>query len=201
MYPLSRKSAQVDRPGFAQLNQINRQLLTIRAEQVSLNEQISYHTVQAPVAGQVFDRQIKPLDVVNTNESVLKLVPAKRLEASVNISDGYRFHQGWHASHGVCGLVPGGRIWVHHGQGRKSWSGCFAPIARQSRLSLPSHHQFETANRAIRGKDSEPSEWNGGLGQHQAALAARDFHCDRLIHTPVGGREALPLVPAKHAKV
>ena len=32
----------------AQLNQINRQLLTIRAEQVSLNEQISYHTVQAP---------------------------------------------------------------------------------------------------------------------------------------------------------
>jgi len=71
----------------AQLNQINRQLLTIRAEQVSLNEQISYHTVQAPVAGQVFDRRIKPLDVVSTNESVLKLVPAKRLEASVNISD------------------------------------------------------------------------------------------------------------------
>ena len=71
----------------SQLNQIDRQLLNIRAEQDSLNEQISYHTVQAPVAGKVFDRAIKAFDVVNTNESVLKLIPAKRLEASVYISD------------------------------------------------------------------------------------------------------------------
>ena len=64
-----------------------RQLLNIRAEQISLSEKISYHTVQAPVSGKVFDRSIKPLDIVNINEPVLKLVPAKRLEASVNISD------------------------------------------------------------------------------------------------------------------
>ena len=71
----------------AQLNQINRQLLSIRAEQDNLNEQISYYTVKAPVSGQVFDTTIKPLDIVTTNESVLKLVPAKRLEATVKISD------------------------------------------------------------------------------------------------------------------
>ena len=61
--------------------------MSIRAEQDNLNEQISYYTVKAPVSGQVFDTTIKPLDIVTTNESVLKLVPAKRLEATVKISD------------------------------------------------------------------------------------------------------------------
>ena len=72
----------------SQLNQINRQLLSLSAELDGLKEQISYRTVKAPVAGKVFDSgDIKSNDLVSTTEIVLKLVPANRLEASVNIPD------------------------------------------------------------------------------------------------------------------
>jgi len=70
-----------------QLNQINRQLLGLKAELEGLKETISYRTVKAPIAGQVFDAGIKRSDVVNTSETALKIVPRNRLEASVNIQD------------------------------------------------------------------------------------------------------------------
>ncbi|QNJ01781.1 HlyD family efflux transporter periplasmic adaptor subunit [Synechococcus sp. PROS-U-1] len=71
----------------SQLNQTNRQLLGLRAELEGLKESISYRTVKAPSAGQVFDTAIKRSDVVNTSEIALKIVPRNRLEASVNIQD------------------------------------------------------------------------------------------------------------------
>ena len=56
----------------SQLNQINRQMIRIRAELVGLDETISYRTVRAPIAGKVFDVKISPQTVVNGDQAVLK---------------------------------------------------------------------------------------------------------------------------------
>ena len=71
----------------AQLNQIDRQMIRIRAELVGLKETISYRTVRAPISGKVFDAKVSPQMVVNGDQTVLKLVPPNRLQAKV-ISDG-----------------------------------------------------------------------------------------------------------------
>ena len=71
----------------AQLNQIDRRMIQIRAELVGLKETISYRTVRAPVSGKVFDTKVSPQTVVNGDQTVLKLVPANRLQAKVEISD------------------------------------------------------------------------------------------------------------------
>jgi len=73
----------------AQLNRLNQQQINLKAELEGLKEAISYRLVKAPINGKVFDAgAIKRYDLVNTTEVVLKLVPANRLEASVNIRDG-----------------------------------------------------------------------------------------------------------------
>lgn len=72
----------------AQLNQIDRQMIRIRAELVGLKETISYRTVRAPISGKVFDAKISPQTVVNGDQTVLKLVPPNRLQAKVEVSDG-----------------------------------------------------------------------------------------------------------------
>ena len=54
---------------------------------VGLKETISYRTVRAPIDGKVFDAQVSPQTVVNGDQTVLKLVPAARLQAKVEISD------------------------------------------------------------------------------------------------------------------
>ena len=54
---------------------------------VGLKEAISYRTVRAPINGKVFDVRVSPQTVVNGDQTVLKLVPANRLQAKVEISD------------------------------------------------------------------------------------------------------------------
>ena len=71
----------------AQLNQIDRQMIQIKAEIVGLRETIRYRTVRAPISGKVFDTRISPQTVINADQTVLKLVPANRLQAQVEISD------------------------------------------------------------------------------------------------------------------
>ncbi|MCB4406942.1 HlyD family efflux transporter periplasmic adaptor subunit [Synechococcus sp. MU1642] len=71
----------------SQLNQINRQMIQIRAELVGLNETISYRTVRAPISGKVFDVKVSPQTVVNADQDVLRLVPANKLQAQIAISD------------------------------------------------------------------------------------------------------------------
>ena len=71
-----------------QLTQIDRQIIRIRADLVGLNETISYRTVRAPIDGKVFDAKVSPQTVVNGDQTVLKLVPANRLQAKVEITDG-----------------------------------------------------------------------------------------------------------------
>ena len=70
-----------------QLTQIDRQIISIRAELVGLKEVISYRTVRAPIDGKVFDSRVSPQTVLNSDQTVLKLVPANRLQAKVEISD------------------------------------------------------------------------------------------------------------------
>ena len=72
----------------SQLNQIDRQMIRIKAELVGLKETISYRTVRAPIEGKVFDARVSPQTVVGGGQSVLKLVPANRLQANIEISDG-----------------------------------------------------------------------------------------------------------------
>ena len=71
-----------------QLNQIDRQMIQLEAELVGLRETISYRTIRAPISGKVFDARVSPQTVINADQRILKLVPANRLQAKVEISDG-----------------------------------------------------------------------------------------------------------------
>ena len=70
-----------------QLDQINRQLISLKSELVGLKETISYRTVRAPIDGKVFDIRLGSFSVVNAGQAALKLVPANRLQANVEISN------------------------------------------------------------------------------------------------------------------
>ena len=84
---LKEESSRVIGAVAGQLSQIDRQIIRIRAELVGLKETISYRTVRAPIDGKVFDAKVSPQMVVNGDQTVLKLVPARRLQAKVEISD------------------------------------------------------------------------------------------------------------------
>ena len=71
----------------SQLNQIDRQMISIRSELVGLEETISYRTVRAPISGKVFDVKVSPQTVVAGDQGVMKLIPANLLQAKVAISD------------------------------------------------------------------------------------------------------------------
>ena len=71
----------------AQLNQIDRQMINLNAELIGLRETISYRTIRAPITGKVFDVRVAAQTVINADQSVLKLVPANRLQAKVEVSD------------------------------------------------------------------------------------------------------------------
>ena len=84
---LKEESSRVIGSVAGQLTQIDRQIIQIRAELVGLKEVISYRTVRAPIDGKVFDAKVAHQMVVSGAQTVLKLVPAKRLQAKVEISD------------------------------------------------------------------------------------------------------------------
>lgn len=84
---LKEESSRVIGAVAGQLAQIDRQMIRMRSELVGLKEIISYRTVRAPIDGKVFDAKVSPQAVVNGDQTVLKLVPADRLQAKVEISD------------------------------------------------------------------------------------------------------------------
>ena len=84
---LEEESSRIIGAVAGQLNQIDRQIIQIRAELVGLKETISYRTVRAPIDGKVFDARVSPQTVVSGDQTVLKLVPSNRLQANVEISD------------------------------------------------------------------------------------------------------------------
>lgn len=71
----------------SQLTNVDRQMLSIKAELVQLGEAIDYRTVKAPIDGRIFDAKVTPYSVINADQTVLKLVPENRLEAKVVISN------------------------------------------------------------------------------------------------------------------
>lgn len=84
---LREEKARVIGQAAAQLNELNRESLSLRAELVGLKETISYRTVHAPADGTVFNLQLSPYKVVNSDQVALKLVPADRLQAKVDIGN------------------------------------------------------------------------------------------------------------------
>ena len=71
----------------SQLNRVDRQLLNIKSELVQLGQTIEYRTVKAPISGRIFDSQLSPFSVINTDQTALKIVPENRLEARVSINN------------------------------------------------------------------------------------------------------------------
>ncbi|WP_244275815.1 HlyD family secretion protein [Synechococcus sp. N26] len=71
----------------SQLNQVDRQLLSIKSQLVDLEQTIDYRTVRAPTSGRVFDSQLSTFSVISADQVALKLVPDNRLEAKVSINN------------------------------------------------------------------------------------------------------------------
>lgn len=69
----------------SQLNDLNRQAITLKSELVGLKETIDYRTILAPASGRIFDAKVAPFSVVNTDEVLLKIVPEDKLQANVEI--------------------------------------------------------------------------------------------------------------------
>ena len=68
-----------------QLNEINRQEITLRSQLASVREELGYRTIQAPVSGTVFDLKAAPYAVVANSQELLKIVPRGQLLANVEI--------------------------------------------------------------------------------------------------------------------
>ncbi len=71
-----------------QLNEINRQRINFQSELVGLKETIGYRTILAPISGRVFDSRVGQFSVVGTDQILLKIVPANKLQAVVEIPNG-----------------------------------------------------------------------------------------------------------------
>ena len=71
----------------AQLNQINRQMIDVKAQLVGLKETIIIAPSEHPLTVRYLMPK-SPQTVVNADQEVLKLVPANRLQAKVEIDDG-----------------------------------------------------------------------------------------------------------------
>ena len=84
---LSEERSRVVGQAAAQLNDINQRIINTKAQLVGLKETLSYRTIKSPIQGQVFDLQVSPQSVVNGDQAVVKIVPANRLQARVDISD------------------------------------------------------------------------------------------------------------------
>ena len=84
---LAEERSRVVGQAAAQLNDINQRIINTKAQLVGLKETLSYRTIKSPIQGQVFDLQVSPQSVVNGDQAVLKIVPANRLQARVDISD------------------------------------------------------------------------------------------------------------------
>ena len=69
----------------SQLNNLNRQELSLKSDLDAINEAIGYKTLFAPVAGKIFDVKVSNFSVVGASEPLLKIVPVDNLQAFVEI--------------------------------------------------------------------------------------------------------------------
>ena len=148
----------------AQLNQIDRQMIQIKAELVGLRETISYRTIRAPISGKVFDARVSPQTVINADQSVLKLVPANRLQAKVEISDrdiGF-VRVGLPVSVSVDSFPSGEFGYI---QGTLSKLGPMPCLQINDLRHIDSRQRSNSkSSLCFRRAEAEPSEWNGCFG-------------------------------------
>ena len=71
----------------ANINNLNRQIISLTAELDTIVEAISFRTIKSPYSGTIFDLRVSPSSVVSNSEVLLKIVPENKLEASVRILD------------------------------------------------------------------------------------------------------------------
>ena len=138
-------------------------MIQINAELVGLRETISYRTIRAPISGKVFDARVASQTVINADQSVLKLVPANRLQAKVEISDrdiGF-VRVGLPVSVSVDSF-PSGKFGYIQGTLSKLGSDALPPDQR-SPVSIPCNAQTRRAVCVVRRTKAESSEWNGCL--------------------------------------
>lgn len=69
----------------AQLNNINRQSITLRAELAANSEALSYRTIKAPISGTIFDLKASTSSYVTNSQPLMKIVPDNKLEAVIQI--------------------------------------------------------------------------------------------------------------------
>ena len=149
-----------------QLNQIDRQMIQIKAELVGLRETIAYRTIRAPISGKVFDTKVAPQTVINADQSVLKLVPANRLQAKVEISDadiGF-VRVGLPVSVSVDSF-PSGEFGYIKGTLAKLGSDALPPDQRSPVYRFPAQLCLSRVC-AFWGSVAEPPEWNGDFSKH-----------------------------------
>ena len=121
-----------------QLNEINRQTISLKAELVGLKETLSYRTIKAPISGKVFDNKIKRFAVINADQPLLKLVPANRLEASVEISDAdIGFVEVGLPAMVAVDSFPSGEFGYIHGRLSSLGSDALPPTPQTQRYSFP----------------------------------------------------------------
>ena len=111
----------------------------MKAELDGLNEAIGYRTLTAPIAGAVFDLKVSLSSVVAADQVLLKIVPSKRLQASIDVSNadiGF-LKIGMPVDISVDSFPSGefGYIVVSLNQ----WCGCSPARSEVAAFSLPSH--------------------------------------------------------------
>jgi HlyD family secretion protein len=145
-----------------QLNEINRQLLNLKADLVATREALSYRTILAPISGKVFDIKLARFAVINGDQTVLKLVPANRLQASVEISDadiGF-VRLGQKATVSVDSF-PSGEFGYINGTLVKLGSDALAPDAKSQNYRFPATISLQQQE-VLSG--SQPLNLQSGMG-------------------------------------
>ena len=70
---------------LSKINELNTLKSSLESEYVTIQQQLSYRTLYAPISGEVFDLKVSPSSVVSATSTILKIVPGTKLSANVSI--------------------------------------------------------------------------------------------------------------------
>ena len=70
---------------LSKINELNTLKSSLESEYVTIQQELSYRTLYAPISGQVFDLKVSPSSVVSATSTILKIVPGTKLSANVSI--------------------------------------------------------------------------------------------------------------------
>ena len=70
---------------LSKINELNTLKSSLESEYVTIQQELSYRTLYAPISGEVFDLKVSPSSVVSATSTILKIVPGTKLSANVSI--------------------------------------------------------------------------------------------------------------------